>query len=291
MSRRSSPNTFDWQYEDRSIPVAWEEQGKGAPLLLLPALSTISTRQEMAGLAARLSPDFRVVQVDWPGFGDSGRPALRYEPELYLSFLRDFTMSVIGEPTAVIAAGHAAGYVMRLASRQQETWTRAVLVTPTWRGPMPTAMGPHRRTYRFLEQLVRTPLLGPLLYWLNTTRPVLRFMLKEHVYAEETRVTGRMVRRKQQVSRQPGARFASSAFVTGRLDPAGKRREFIRWAENCSVPLMVAAGRAVPTASQKEIDALREAQRVTYRLLPGSLALHEEHPAALARTARPFLLD
>ena len=65
---------FDWRWAGKSIPVAYDVRGEGPTVLLLPAFSTVSTREEMAPLAARLADGFRTIATDWPGFG---RPARR----------------------------------------------------------------------------------------------------------------------------------------------------------------------------------------------------------------------
>ena len=51
-----------------------DEAGDVPSVLLLPALSSISTRGEMHPLMERLASQFRVVAIDWPGFGTRSRP-------------------------------------------------------------------------------------------------------------------------------------------------------------------------------------------------------------------------
>jgi pimeloyl-ACP methyl ester carboxylesterase len=104
-----------WTWEAQELPVIYETLGQGPSVLLLPAFSTVSTRAEMCGLAEHLAPKFQVTALDWPGFGQSPRLPLDYRPKLYHQFFQDFVKAVFDEPVAVVAAGHAAGYAMRLA--------------------------------------------------------------------------------------------------------------------------------------------------------------------------------
>ena len=46
---------FTWQWDDVSIELDADWHGQGPTVLLLPALSSISTRREMRPLQARLS--------------------------------------------------------------------------------------------------------------------------------------------------------------------------------------------------------------------------------------------
>jgi hypothetical protein len=62
---------------------------QGAPLwLLLPALSTVSSRGEWKALAETVGDQRQLVSIDWPGFGESDRPAIPYDAALLRSALR-----------------------------------------------------------------------------------------------------------------------------------------------------------------------------------------------------------
>ena len=62
--------TLDWNWRGETIRLGADASGTGPKVLLLPALSSISSRREMRPLQERLSSQYRTVSVDWPGFGD-----------------------------------------------------------------------------------------------------------------------------------------------------------------------------------------------------------------------------
>jgi hypothetical protein len=62
------------------VALGMDDAGNGPTVVLLPALSSISTREEMRPLFDRLAPNFRVVTVDWPGFGNQARPQIDWTP-------------------------------------------------------------------------------------------------------------------------------------------------------------------------------------------------------------------
>ena len=128
--------TYIWQWQTQSITVTYETLGTGQPILLLPAFSTVSSRTELATLANNLAEQYQFTILDWPGFGDSDRLRLPYGPALYQQFLRDFVAAQFSQPIPVIAAGHASGYVLAMAT----AWSKTALVAPTWTGPL-AAMG------------------------------------------------------------------------------------------------------------------------------------------------------
>jgi pimeloyl-ACP methyl ester carboxylesterase len=140
----SADHTFDWWWRGVAIPVRYDLLGANdrVRVLLLPALSTVSTRDEMAALARLLSRGRGVLVTDWPGFGDNPRPALDYEPDLYRAFLKALLADLGDLPGAhaVVAAGHAAAYAIDLEARRPATFAKLVLIAPTWRGPLPTAV-------------------------------------------------------------------------------------------------------------------------------------------------------
>jgi pimeloyl-ACP methyl ester carboxylesterase len=259
-------------------------------VLLLPAFSTVSSREEMRPLAERLAAQgCRCTLVDWPGFGDSTRGRLSYGPRLYRHFLADFADAVTPKGVAVVAAGHAASYALALARDRPGVWSRAVLLAPTWRGPLPTAMGEHTKAYAWARRLVGAPVIGEALYRLNTLRPVIGLMYRRHVYSEASRVTPLFVAKKQDVARRPGARFGSAAFVTGQLDPVSDRAAFLALFDASPVPILVLCGDATPPRSKAEMVVLAGRSGIDLRWMPGALGLHEEGAQTIADTIIDFV--
>jgi pimeloyl-ACP methyl ester carboxylesterase len=281
---------YVWHWENQPLPVTYETLGKGSPILLLPAFSSVSTRGEMGELAKLLAPNFQVVAVDWPGFGQSSRPSLDYQPEIYQQFLEDFVKAVFNTKIAVMAAGHAASYVLQLAQKQPAVFSRIVLLAPTWRGPLPT-MGANHQIAGMVRGLVRSPILGQVLYQLNTTPSFLSWMYRRHVFTDEAKLTPSFIAKKWKTTQQPGARFASAAFVTGNLDAIHEQSDFITLVRSLSIPLMIVIGKSSPPKSREEMDALAALPGVTSVVIPGSLGLHEEYPVNVLEAVRDFLFS
>lgn len=277
-------------FENQQIRVVYETLGEGSPLLLLPAFSTVSMRTEMGEIGKLLSPNFQIVAVDWPGFGESSRLPVQYRPALYHEFLENFVTSVLKTPVAVIAAGHSAAYVLQLAKEKPHLFSRIVLVAPTWRGPLPT-MGVNQEIAGVVRDLVRSPIAGQLLYKLNTAPSFLSFMYRRHVYVDTAKLTPSFVQYKWENTQQPGARFAPAAFVTGNLDAVKNQADFLALGRSLSVPLMVVIGESSPPKSRADMDALAALPGVEKAILPGSLGMHEEYPDAIVEAIQGFLLS
>jgi pimeloyl-ACP methyl ester carboxylesterase len=281
---------FQWSWHGQRLVLGLDEAGDGALVLLLPALSSISTRGEMRPLMERLASRFRVTAIDWPGFGTRPRPNVCWTPDALSTFLENVLENVVGRPHGIVAAGHAASYVLHCASRRSGITDRLVLIAPTWRGPLPTVAGGDRPFFAKIRRAIETPGIGSLLYRLNVNSFVVGKMVAGHVYSDPTWLSGERLIEKRQVIDAPGARFGSAAFVTGALDRISSRANFLALAGRATVPIFLIYGAETPSRSRAEMDALAAAPGVqTERLQRGKLSVHEEFPDDVASFVGPFL--
>lgn len=258
-----------------------QDSRRGA--LLLPALSSIATRDEMQPLADRLGTRLRCATADWPGFGAPLAAERRPSPALLDRFL-DGLLPSYGESAVVgIAAGHGAIIMTKAALRHPGRFGRLVLVAPTWRGPLPTMTRGERPTLcRRVRRVLEAPVVGPALFRLNVVRPVIGWMMREHVYADPTKVTPALTAAKQALTRRPNARFATAAFVSGGLDPVPSRAAFLALFDGDLPPVLLLRPRDAPARAAAEMDALAATGRATVVVVPGALAPHEENPDDVA---------
>ncbi|QNI70927.1 alpha/beta fold hydrolase [Cyanobium sp. NS01] len=269
-----------------------DQGGSGPAWLLLPALSTISSRQEWQPFCDAI-PDGpgepserpRLISLDWPGFGESDRPRLPYDAELLALFLADVRREVCPTDCGLIAAGHAAGIALLAAEHHGLEFREWVLVAPTWRGPLPTMAGRRSRAFPAIRSLVEAPLLGPLLYRLNTTTAMLGWMSRRHVDVAGHGLSPEGLAARQRIARQLGARFASSSFVTGGLDPYDAPQGWLEAAQDLKSPLTVAIADQAPPKSLAAMQALAAVADHTLHL-PGRLGAHEECGRELAALLR-----
>jgi pimeloyl-ACP methyl ester carboxylesterase len=140
-----------------------------------------------------------------------------------------------------------------------------------------------------VRELVRSPGIGQALYMLNTAPAFLKFMYRQHVYADADSLTPEFMQQKYQITQQTGARFAPAAFVTGTLDPVEDRADFLARFQSLPIPVMVIIGEQSPSKSKAEMEVLAGLPGVWTKQLSGSLGLHEEYSVELADAILPFL--
>ena len=270
-----------WSLDDKTVELGCERSGQGPTVLLLPALSSISTRYEMRPLQERLSENFQIVAADWPGFGDQPRPPHDWQADICAKFLT-YLIGTLSPPLhAVIAAGHAATFALSHACAHPQAFSRLVLIAPTWRGPLPTMMNGRRPWFRPYLSNGRSTRRGT---------DALPIESAEHVYSDPGWLHGERLREKLAVTRAPGARFSSVRFVAGRLDPLATRVEFLDLARRSSVPMLIVYGSQTPPRSRSEMDALASVPGVQRSVLPlGKLSVHEEFPDLVAEAIKSFI--
>ncbi|HLK83371.1 MAG TPA: alpha/beta hydrolase [Xanthobacteraceae bacterium] len=287
---RVNRDHIEWAWQGAAVRLGVTRMGAGPTLLMLPALSSISTRGEMRPLQERLAAAFTTVAIDWPGFGDAPRPAVPWRPDAYRAFLADVLDQAVQRPFATVAAGHAAGYCLAAARTRPGAAGRLCLVAPTWRGPLPTVMGKRHAAFRHIARAGDLPAIGDLIYRLNVNPFMVRMMALGHVYRDPRALAPDKLAEKLAVTRAAGARHASIRFVTGELDPMKSREEFLDAARQVTEPILVIYGADTPPKSKAEMAELAALPNVRTALLPaGKLAIHEEFADEVAGALRGFL--
>lgn len=278
-----SEQVIDWCADGRLVQLGVTRCGSGPPLLLLPALSSISTRREMRPLQQRLCARFSTIAIDWPGFGDLPRPKVDWRPALYAEFLQFVLASVI-RPDVTVAAGHAAGYALAQAADHPSSIGRLCLLAPTWRGPLPTMAGKRVPLFGRLAKAVDLPVAGAAFYRLNVNRPVIGMMARGHVYADPAWLTDERMADKRRVTEARGARYASFRFVTGELDLFTTRDEYLAAARRIPGKILLLYGDATPRKSKAEMGTLAALTNVSATVLRrGKLSFYEEFPDDTAK--------
>ncbi|MEM9275327.1 MAG: alpha/beta hydrolase [Cyanobacteria bacterium P01_F01_bin.143] len=281
-------NVYDWNFLKQQYQVVYETVGSGNPVLLLPAFSTVSSRTEMKDLANLLATEYRVTVLDWLGLGESDCPPVDYGPALFQQLLADFIEFTFDSSIILIAAGHASGYALKFSQDNPDTVSKLILIAPTWQGPL-RAMGLPDGVRNGVKNLVRSPVIGQGLYYLNTTPSFLRLMYKRHVYVDQSKLTPEFIDRKHKITSKKGGRYAPAAFVTGAIDPVTNREGFLQLVESLSVPILILLTENAPPKSKAEMEAIAELDKAQTVRLSGTLGIYEEYPEAVGEAIQNFI--
>jgi pimeloyl-ACP methyl ester carboxylesterase len=201
---------MDW----RGHRVAYTRHGTGTPVLLVHGIYAGASSYEWRHSVEVLAQQHTVYALDLLGFGRSGRPNLRYTPALYQAFLADVMARLEHGPLAVVASSLSAAHVVALAARDPRHIAALALIEPAGVGQLDQPSSAGRSA---TQLLLDAPVVGTAIYNALTSPVSVREFLQE-VYANDRLVTDELVETYVQNARQPGAKHAVAAFVSGRLN-------------------------------------------------------------------------
>ncbi|MFN2303313.1 MAG: alpha/beta fold hydrolase, partial [Anaerolineales bacterium] len=210
-------NDFDPEEAGR-LSYYVDESGKGKPLVLLHSINAASSSFEIKPIFERFRKQRPVYALDLPGFGFSERSERLYCPELYQNAIVSFLKEVVGKPADVIGLSLSCEFAARVAQNNPEAIRSLIMISPTGFNPP--------RMDRFSESveqrgiksamyaILAVPLWNRPLFDLITSRPSIQFFLSKSF---EGSVPERFVDYAYYTAHQPGAAFAPTYFLSGKM--------------------------------------------------------------------------
>lgn len=265
--------------------IVFQELGTGSPpLLLLHSFGPGYDGDQWRRTAELLAERHTVFVPDLPGWGRSETPRGGYAAERYVDALDGFLRRVVRDRAAVVAAGMAGAYAVRIAAAHPERVGALVLATPLGLKADAPAFDGARAA--FLRRLLHLPVLRTTaLDWL-TSRPALSQHLRREVYAAPERVDAALLDHHYRASHLPRTRGALTAWLGGDLWMSVEED-----LERLDVPLLLTWGRAAKSAPPENADLWRRAApHARLEIFEGSGELpHVESPTAFCRAVERFL--
>lgn len=117
------------RYPARFGDIAYTVAGTGSPVLLLHGLDAGRSMAEWRAVFNTLADHHTVYALDWLGWGLSDTTHEGYNATDFAEVVQNFIEDIIGEPTAVVAAGQA-GIFAALAARAGAKISQLALVCP-----------------------------------------------------------------------------------------------------------------------------------------------------------------
>ncbi len=156
----------------RGVRVRYAEAGRGRPLLLLHGFMFNS--RAWHPIVPFLAPRFRLIALDFPGFGDSEKPAsFRYDREGFAETVCDVMAGL--DISRAHVAGHSLGgaVALVLAADHPERVDRLAVINAI----------SYPYTPPFGARAALAPVVGALWFKQLLTRPMFRAYFRNHVYA------------------------------------------------------------------------------------------------------------
>jgi pimeloyl-ACP methyl ester carboxylesterase len=209
--------------------ISYYAGGDGPPLLLLHSINAAASAAEMAPLHTAASGLRRVYTADLPGFGFSERGPRDYRPELYVRAIEQMLGQIAADhgeaPVDAAALSLSSEFLASAALRQPTRFRSLTLISPTGfrrRDLKPAASG--TREIGWLYRLLRRESLGEFLFRRLTRPDVVRYFLERTWGSKD--IDESLWRYCVLTARQPGARHAPIAFLSGRLFSTDARERY-----------------------------------------------------------------
>lgn len=191
---------------------------KGVPLVLLHSVNAAPSAFEMKPIFNRFRDERPVYALDLPGFGFSERSDRIYSSKLYQNAISDFLRDVVGEPADVVTLSLSSEFAALSAAHDPEHMRSMVMISPTgFESPKPGDLPEQARQQQAKNTVYSGLAVGiwnrPL-YDLVSSRPSIQYFLNKSF---EGIVPESFVDYAYQTSHQPGAQFAPTYFLSGKL--------------------------------------------------------------------------
>lgn len=277
------------RYPARHGDLGYVVAGTGSPVLLLHGLEAGRSMAEWRALFDVLADKHTVYAFDWLGWGLSDPARDGYSAAAFAEQVEEFIRDVIGQDTAVVAAGGGSVFAI-LAARQGAPINKLALicpVPPAWDPPT----GQSRAEALLLEAVtggvLRFPTWGTAAVNFLRSRYQLERWARNHGFFDPSRAAAEW-RTLYVAAHQDGSGWANRAYITNAFETDWRTA----WQE-LEIPSLIIWGQnAGPDGydSAPEWLALQPAARLEVigqtKLLP-----HLEDAAGVARILDPWLGD
>ena len=195
-----------------------DASGRGTPLVLLHSINAAPSAFEMKPVFERFQGERPVYALELPGFGFSERADRIYNPLLYQRAISAFLKEVVGKPADVVALSLSCEFAALSAAHDPEEIRSLVMISPTGFTPPRTDALPERARQREAKNTAYSGLSVGFwnrpFYDLVSSRPSIRYFLNKSF---EGLVPEPLVDYAYQSSHQPGAQYAPTYFLSGKL--------------------------------------------------------------------------
>ena len=172
-------NTHD--YEWRFGKIHYIKKGSGNPILLIHNLTPGSSSYEFQSMIDALSETNEVYAIDLLGYGLSEKCNMTYTNYLYVQLVTDFIKTVIGKKTTIITSGDSSSIAVMTCHNDPDVVNNLIFINP--QSLYQANQIPTKQT-KLLKWLIDTPIIGTLVYNMQTSKNMIEEAFKENYYCD-----------------------------------------------------------------------------------------------------------
>ncbi len=199
-----------------------------------------------------ISQHYRVFAPDWPGYGESDKPQMRYSTEYYVDFLGHLMEALGLEKASLVGISMGGAISLGFSLRWPRRVEKLVLVDSHGLGKeVPGRVASY--------VMVRLPLLNKLVWAiLGRSRRMVRWSLQT-VFHDPRAVTSSLVDEVFQAAKKPGVGEAWRTWQRNEIEWSGLHTNFVHRLHTLTVPTLILHGaedRYVPVSWAQRAHAL-----------------------------------
>jgi pimeloyl-ACP methyl ester carboxylesterase len=207
----------------------------GAPVLLLHGGGYDSAFRSYKQSIGPISQYHRVFAPDWPGYGESDKPKMRYTTDYFVDFLGHLMDALGLEKASLVGISMGGAISLGFSLRSPERVEKLVLVDSHGLGKEVPG--------RVVSYAVVRLLLLNRLVWtaMGRSRRMIRWSLRS-VFHDPQAVTGSMVEEDFQEAKKPGVGQAWRYWLGSEIGLGGFRTNFVEELRTLAVPTLILHG-------------------------------------------------
>jgi pimeloyl-ACP methyl ester carboxylesterase len=206
-----------------------------APVLLLHGGGYDSASLSYKQSIEPISQYYRVIAPDWPGYGDSDKPKVKYTTEYYVDFLGHLMDTLGLEKVSLVGISMGGAISLGFSLRWPQRVEKLVLVDSHGLGREVPG-----RVMSYV--MVRLPLLNKLVWAiLGRSRRMIRWSLQTVFHGPQA-VTGSLVDEVFQMANKPGVGEAWRSWQRNEIGWSGLHTNFVDRLHTLKVPTLILHG-------------------------------------------------
>jgi pimeloyl-ACP methyl ester carboxylesterase len=209
---------------------------KGAPpVLLLHGGGYDSASLSYKQSVGPISQYHRVFAPDWPGYGDSAKPKMRYSTEYYVDFLSQLMDALGLEKASLVGISMGGAISLGFSLQSPQRVEKLVLVDSH-------GLGKEVPGRKMSYVAVRLPLLNKVVWAiLGRSRTMIRWSLRT-VFHDPQAVTSSLVDEVFQEAKKPGVGEAWRSWQRNEIGWSSLRTNFVEKLHTLAVPTLILHG-------------------------------------------------
>ncbi len=214
----------------------FEAGESGSPVVLLHGGGNDSAHLSWGRVISPLSDHHRVLAPDFPGYGLSDKPEIKYTMDYYVTFLAHLLDELHLDRVSLVGLSMGGGIALGFALRFPERVEKLVLVAPY--GVL-NKVSAHRLSYLF----VHIPYVDEVSNWLiGRSRSMVRWTLLSGLIYSPQRLSPELLDEVYQESHKPGAGKAFISFQRDEVLWNGLRSNFTSRFHEITAPTLLIRG-------------------------------------------------